>query len=392
MKWREQKDRFLFIGERLLNAFVTILYLCCIVGVGYIFITKAASSIIGAERFELSFWEIILILGLLAAFLALRAFSKYLEKKHFEYKEIVFGMDMLKGDLYRMQQNQKDPNYVPVPVKRGSLEPKADLATLIGLQSVKDKMEKLDALYSFEKTLSKKERQQSQQINRHYAFIGNPGTGKTTVARIFAGLLYKNERIKRNIYVECTGNDLISEFAGDTKNRIAKIYNKARNGVLFIDEAYALAQAEERGPEAVAQLLTYMENDPTTVVIFAGYKFEMEQLLAMNSGLSSRISQKIDFDDYTPSELLSILGKFLKERNMVLDSNAEWLMLQLFGEKIKICNATGAPFSNGRYARNCFDAIYQQHAINYKNTNESSTTLITETDVKPILNELLALD
>lgn len=390
MKLREQKDRFLFIGERLLNAFVTVLYIFCLAGIAYVLLIGIGNVLSGSAE-GLSTTTLIICIALFIAFLLLKRFSKYLEKKHFEFKEIVFGMDMLKGDLYNMQQNQRDPNYVAVPVKRGSLSPEDDLQRLIGLQTVKDKVQKLNALYLYERDLTKKEKQKSQKINRHYAFIGNPGTGKTTVARIFAGLLYKNKRIKRNIYVECTGNDLISEFTGDTKNRIAKIYNKARRGVLFIDEAYVLAQSNERTAEALAQLLTYMENDPETVVIFAGYKAEMEQFIAMNSGLSSRISQKIFFEDYTPEQLVSIFELFCQERGLFISGEAKWLLTNVFAEKL--LEVENQPFSNGRYARNCFDVIYQQHAINTSNgAYYQQQNMIEKIDVEPIIEELLSIE
>lgn len=390
MKLREQKDRFLFIGERLLNAFITVLYIFCLAGIAYALLMGIGDVLSGSAE-SLSITTLIICIALFIAFLLLRRFSKYLEKKHFEFKEIVFGMDMLKGDLYNMQQNQRDPNYVAVPVKRGSLTPEEDLQRLIGLQSVKDKVQKLNALYIYEQNLTKSEKMQSQKINRHYAFIGNPGTGKTTVARIFAGLLYKSKRIKRNIYVECTGNDLISEFAGDTKNRIAKIYNKARRGVLFIDEAYVLAQSNERTAEALAQLLTYMENDPETVVIFAGYKAEMEQFIAMNSGLSSRISQKIFFEDYTPEQLLAIFELFAQERSITLSAEAKWLITNIFSEKL--LEVDEQPFSNGRYARNCFDVIYQQHAINTSNgVYYQQKNMIEKIDIEPVIDELLSIE
>lgn len=388
MKYREQRDRFLFIGERILNVIVTLSYIGCVFGIVYIVGTAALNALSGGDT--LSTVDIITCVVLLVAFLFLKWLSKYLEKKHYELKEIVFGMDLLKGDLYRMNQNQKDPNYIPVPVKRGSLEPEKELSELVGLETVKNKVSKLNALYVYEKELGKKEKKKSQAINRHYAFIGNPGTGKTTVARIFAGLLYKNRRIKRNIYVECTGNDLISEFTGDTKNRIAKIYTKARNGVLFVDEAYVLAQSNERTSEALAQLLTYMENDPTTVVIFAGYEKEMEDFIKMNSGLSSRISQKIYFEDYNAVQLLQIFSKFAQERNLQLSDYASNLLLNIFSEKMKQKN--DEPFSNGRYARNCFDAIYQQHAVNLQSCEKNDDkNVITEYDIKPIFSELLVM-
>ncbi len=388
MNFREQKDRFLFIGERFLNAFVTVAYIFCIIGIVVIVGKAAMGALTGAGG--LGTIQIIMCIVLLIAFLVLRRFSLYLEKKHFELKEIVFGMDMLKGDLFRMQQNQRDPNYVPVPVKRGSLDPEKELEELVGLEVVKEKVEKLNALYMYEKGLNKKEKEKSKKINRHYAFVGNPDTGKTTVARIFAGLLYKTGRIKRNIYVECTGNDLVSEFSGDTKNRVAKIYNKARNGVLFIDEAYVLSQSEERASESLAQLLTYMENDPVTVVIFAGYEREMAEFIAMNSGLASRISQKIHFENYDPTQLVEIFVGFAEERGLTVSENAQYCMLNIFNEKLRI--GEGITFSNGRYARNCFDAIYQQHAVNLKGSAIQDRNIISELDIKPIAEELINLD
>lgn len=386
MKWRENKDRFLFIGERVLNAFVTIARLLCIVGIVAI-VGKSILSSCGGDSELLTTWQIAACIALFVAFIALRQFSKWLEKKHFELKEIVFGMDILKGDMYAIQNNQNaNPNYVPVPVKRGSLDPEGDLEKLIGLDVVKDQVRAMQAAYAFEKDRAKKYR---EKPCRHMAFIGNPGTGKTTVARIMAGILANTKQIKRNIYVECTGNDLVSEYAGDTKNRVAKIYNKARNGVLFIDEAYVLAQSSERAPEALAQLLTYMENDPDTVVIFAGYEREMNEFIAMNSGLASRISQKLFFEDYNPTQLFNIFNGFALKRGLKVDDEACQAMVQVFYQKLN--RPDDQPFSNGRYARNCLDAVYQNHALRYKQ-GLVQKEIINKEDILTIIEPLLELD
>lgn len=288
----------------------------------------------------------------------------------------------------RLEKEKREGTYTPLVIKKGCSNPEKELENLIGLASVKRNVEKLKALFEYER---KGRKEGKEKVCRHFAFLGNPGTGKTTVARIFAGLLYKYDLIKRNAYLECTGNDLTGEFAGQTKKRVDAIYKKIKGGVLFIDEAYILQGA--LAEEAIAQLLVKMESDPYTVVIFAGYTEPMLKFIDINPGLSSRISRQIYFADYEPEDLVKIFEIFCKKKGIILGDDGRESLLWLFNEKKERVEKLHENFSNGRYARNCFDAIYQQHALNQvdKDKYDEGFNEISSRDILEIAHELIEL-
>ena len=288
----------------------------------------------------------------------------------------------------RLEKEQREGTYTPLVLKNGCKNPEKELESLIGLASVKRNVEKLKALFEYEKKSGKAGK---EKVCRHYAFLGNPGTGKTTVARIFAGLLYNYGLIKKNVYLECTGNDLTGEYAGLTKKRVDAIYRKVQGGVLFIDEAYILQG--QLAEEAIAQLLVKMESDPYTVVIFAGYTGPMLRFLDINPGLSSRVSQQIHFADYEADDLVRICEKFCEKKGVSLSEDAKTTLQWVFEQKKARVNELNENFSNGRYARNCFDSIYQQHALNKagESRNSDNYSVIESRDILDIAHELLEL-
>ena len=157
-------------------------------------------------------------------------------------------------------------------------------------------------------------------------FLGNPGTGKTTIARMYATKLHELGFIKENKVTEITPNDLMGEYVGQTKGACKKIFNKAKGGVLFIDEAYLIDEDVKRNipymKEALVELLKYLENTEN-VVIFAGYQDKMRALYNDNPGIKSRIYKEIIFEDYTSNELYKILESDLKEKGLKIDNKSK---------------------------------------------------------------------
>lgn len=192
------------------------------------------------------------------------------------------------------------------------------LKKIIGLNTVKENIKKFEkyALYTV------KARNLGLEMNKsnlHMIFTGNPGTGKTTVARIMAKMLYDLGLISENKLVEVERKDLVASYIGQTAPKTAEVIAKAMGGVLFIDEAYTLAQGNKAendyGAEAVATLTKAMEDHKDDlVVIFAGYKDEMKTFLDINPGISSRIGYTFHFEDYTSDELNQMF--FMKMTNM----------------------------------------------------------------------------
>lgn len=382
-----QKLLFTRKAERIAS-FARILLL---VGNGFL-IAKLLLDILGAKSVLKTIYIVILAFVEIALYFS----QKYLDKIR---KENDFEIDNFEDTAkYKKKRTRPDGQInengemnVNILLKRGSDYPFEDLDKLIGLTTVKVEVRNLQALLQYE---SKANIDTSKNVCRHYAFLGNPGTGKTTVARIFAGILYQNGRIPKNKYLECTGNDLTGEYAGQTKNKVNAIYEKAKGGVLFIDEAYALCRKgnDSIAEEAVSQLLVHMEADPYTVFIFAGYTNEMINFMNMNPGLASRVSRQIVFPDYTPEELVQIFTKFSLDKGLRISSDGHLKLRELFEAKLAQKDSKYA-FSNGRYARNCFDYIYQQHAVNCVNLDPTNPQMmyINEKDITDIWEMLLTL-
>ena len=189
------------------------------------------------------------------------------------------------------------------------------LDSLVGLETVKTEFRNIYKLQIAGLT-------DPENMCYHMLFTGNPGTGKTTVARLAADLFFRMGVIKTNKLVVAKPCDLVSEWIGGTGSKAMEVIRRAYNGVLFIDEAYGIANMD-RGRELLNVLLQEMENNADKlIVIFAGYVDEMRQLLKANPGLGSRIGQQIHFDDYTPEELAQIFLQMSKKDGFSLDPSA----------------------------------------------------------------------
>lgn len=237
-----------------------------------------------------------------------------------------------------------------------------ELENIIGLSTVKEFIKKLDDNIKVQ-NLRKSKGSKEAKLSLHMIFTGNPGTGKTTMARIMAKYLKAFGYLSSGHLVEVSRNDLVGQYVGETAQKTMSKVNSAMGGVLFIDEAYAIARDENDifGIEAVDTIVKAVEdNRDNLVVILAGYSEEMEDFLKTNSGLKSRFNYNIEFEDYSPRELLDISRVIAKSNEYIIDENLDESLLELFeGKQIKGKNDSG----NGRLARN----IIEQAITNQSN-------------------------
>lgn len=236
-------------------------------------------------------------------------------------------------------------------VKAGSKDPDKDLQNLTGLTEVKERIAELRATMEY---TSKKERHAF-----HSCFLGNPGTGKTTIAKILTGFLYKYQFIKKNEFV-CTDAGSIMA-SGNPVKKIQLILRKSHGKVIFIDEAYGFAYDKTgRAAEALSVLINEMENSrDNTTIIFAGYKKEMRYLFEVNSGLKSRINTYLFFEDYDQYELMNILHTMLEDKNMTISTQAEDKAM-----KIILWQKCLPDFANARTVRTLVENAISKHYYN----------------------------
>ena len=254
----------------------------------------------------------------------------------------------------------------------------AELNELVGLEKIKQVLKELVDLIELKKKAG--DNLKIKDINLHMVFLGNPGTGKTTVARIIAGMLYNLKYIKQNKLVEVSSKDLVAEYVGQTAPKTMAVIERAMGGVLFIDEAYSLASGQGQGngynEEAIATLIQAMENyRDDLVVIFAGYTKEMQGFLNANSGIASRIGYTLEFEDYTEDELLQIFKNMVTKAGFDITEDALNEALKVIREYKDTKN-----FGNARFARSLFEKTIIKHASNTKNkkTNKALKTIEKE--------------
>ena len=252
-----------------------------------------------------------------------------------------------------------------------------DLNELVGLEKVKK------VLYDLVDVINLKEKAKDltiKDMNLHMVFLGNPGTGKTTIARIISNILYNLGYIKENKLIEVSSKDLVGQYVGQTAPKTMDVINKSLNGVLFIDEAYSLAVKGENSynAEAIATLIQAMENyRDKLVVIFAGYTKEMQDFLDSNSGIVSRIGYTLEFDDYTTEELIKIFTGFATKNGFIVSDEAIKYLEEVINN-----NRNTKNFGNARFVRNIYEKTVIKHATNVKDKKQNKILkTITKNDI-----------
>ncbi len=265
-----------------------------------------------------------------------------------------------------------------------------ELDALVGLDRVKGDVRQLINFLKVQKMREEKG-MLAAPISRHLVFYGNPGTGKTTMARLLAQVYRSLQILSRGHLIESDRGDLVAGYVGQTAIKVKEVVNKALGGVLFIDEAYALnpeGRGNDFGQEAVETLLKLMEDHRNDfVVIVAGYTEKMEEFISSNPGLRSRFTKFLHFEDYTPEQLVEIFKGFCARASFKFTSNAEQRLLELFR---LLSLERDESFGNARTARNLFEMTISKQAnriVTLPNINEEVLATIDEADI-PNVEEL----
>ena len=258
-----------------------------------------------------------------------------------------------------------------------------ELMEMIGLSEAKQVIKKALNYYKMQKLYEEKGVKRSSPA-MHMIFSGNPGTAKTTVARLFSRIMRENGLLSRGQLVEVGRGDLVGKYVGWTASVVKEKFKAASGGVLFIDEAYSLVDDRDGsyGDEAINTIVQEMENHRAdVVVIFAGYPDKMEGFLAKNPGLRSRIAFHVPFADYNSEELCQIADIMSKKSGMHIDQNARVKL-----EKAFDLARTSTDFGNGRYVRNLFEQARMNQASrllekDFESITANEITTITAEDI-----------
>lgn len=274
-------------------------------------------------------------------------------------------------------ENKDDDNY--------TLEDQMLLLNqLVGLDRVK---RKVNDLIAFQKVqlLRKKSGLHSPKSTMHLAFTGNPGTGKTTVARIVGRIYRKLGLLSKGHFMEVSRTDLIAGYQGQTAHKVKEVIEKAKGGVLFIDEAYSITEndhSDSYGRECLTELTKALEDyREDLVVIVAGYTEPMKQFFESNPGLKSRFNTFIEFDDYSTKELMDILGRMSQNEDYVISDRAKEKLCQQINKSLE---SKEKEFSNGRFVRNIFESMIMNQArrvVNMESPNLQQLKELTVDDI-----------
>ena len=263
-----------------------------------------------------------------------------------------------------------------------------ELNTFVGLEIVKERVNDLITYQKIQK-LRRENSLYSAKNTLHLAFTGNPGTGKTTVARIVGRIYKRIGLLSKGHFVEVSRTDLIAGYQGQTALKVKVVIEKAKGGVLFIDEAYSITEndhSDSYGKECITELTKALEDyRDDLVVIVAGYTEPMNKFFESNPGLKSRFNTFIEFGDYNANELDAILLSMCKKNDYSMDEEAKKIVHTYFEKHISIKDEN---FANGRLVRNLYDDFVMNHARRVVNVvNPSSDDLSTIKVVDVLLDD-----
>lgn len=255
-----------------------------------------------------------------------------------------------------------------LPPERPIEELLAELDALIGLDHVKEEVRRLTSLLRIQEMRAARDLP-TIDTSKHLVFSGNPGTGKTTVARLLSQIFRSLGVVSAGHLIETDRSGLVAGFVGQTATQTRKVLDSALGGTLLIDEAYALARGGENdfGLEAVDTIVKFMEDHRDDLsVVAAGYPTEMQELIDSNPGLKSRFTRTIHFPDYDTDELVGIFGLIAGSKEYHLDDSG---VAQL--QSVIEAEPRGRGFGNGRFVRNVFEAAVGHHALRLADIDET---------------------
>ena len=265
-----------------------------------------------------------------------------------------------------------------------------EINKLPGLKKVKNEVKALVAYLQSSKERREQGLGDGPALTLHLIFSGNPGTGKTTVARILANIYRDLGLIQGGKLFEVTRSDLVVAEKGKTALRAADKYNQALDNVLFIDEAYTLINKKDpndNGQEAIDELLKYMEDyRDRLIVIVAGYEKEMKDFINANAGLASRFKKNINFENYNDLELYQIFYKMCRDSNYMIANDAS---VTIKNSCKKLIEMTGDTYSNARDARRLFESSIQYQSLRLQqkeNKTKIDLMMIKKEDVENAIN------